>query len=157
MRIVKNDYRGDRVWEYQGELIKRTSRMYLLRAYFNRSDLLFNGVLLRNGDEFLELYPLEKWFNIYEINDKESGVIKGWYCNISRAARITGDILEYDDLALDLLVYPDGNMLVLDQDEFSELRIPQGEVDRALQALEELKSIFSHVNAFDIRKFADML
>ena len=81
MRIIKNDHSGKQVWEYDGKVIEKTSTALLVEAYFNRSDLLFNGVLLRDGDRFLELYLNGRWFNIYEIHDKDSNAIKAWYCN----------------------------------------------------------------------------
>ena len=43
-----------------------------------------------------------------------------------------------DDLALDLLVYPDGNWLILDEDEFVELEISQEDIRSARDALDEL-------------------
>jgi len=51
-------------------------------------------------------------------------------------------ILSYTDLALDLLIYPDGRQLVLDEDEFLLLPLtPQVQV-QALLALEALQQVF---------------
>ena len=156
MQIIKNDHSGENVWEYAGRVIERTHSAILFEAHFNRTDLLFNGVILREGDRFLELYPFGMWFNIFEIHDKDDDAIKVWYCNVTRPAQITEDQISYDDLALDLLVYPDRKMLVLDEDEFSNLTLTQSETLQARAGLEQLRSIFSQPEAFqmsDYKKF----
>jgi protein associated with RNAse G/E len=55
---------------------------------------------------------------------------------------VRGDILEYIDLALDLLVFPDGSQRVLDEDEFNALDIPAEFRSAALQGMAELRSVF---------------
>ena len=157
MRIIKNDYLGNSVWEYDGKVIEQSASAFLLEAHFNRSDLMFNGVFLREGDRFLELYPLEKWFNIFEIHDKDNEEIKGWYCNITRPARYDAEKISYDDLALDLLVYPDRKMLVLDEDEFRSLSLDPIETLNAKKGLEQLKEIFSRPEAVIMRDFKQFI
>jgi protein associated with RNAse G/E len=157
MRIIKNDHLGNPVWEYDSEIIEKTSSALLLEANFNRSDLMFNGVLLREGDRFLELYLAGKWFNIYEIHDKDDDKIKGWYCNITRPARIAEEKISYDDLALDLLVYPDRKILILDEDEFRSLSLDPADILNARKGLGELKEIFSHPQAFLMRNYKQFL
>jgi hypothetical protein len=41
-------------------------------------------MLLKQRDRFLELYLFDRYFNIYEIYDRDTGILKGWYCNITR-------------------------------------------------------------------------
>ena len=153
MRIIKNDHLGNSVWEYDGKVIEQSASAFLIEAHFNRSDLMFNGIFLREGDRFLELYPLEKWFNIFELHDKDNDEIKGWYCNITRPARYDAEKISYDDLALDLLVYPDRKMLVLDEDEFRSLSLNQIETLNAKTGLEQLKEIFLRPEAFRMRNY----
>jgi len=66
---------------------------------------------------------------------------------------VNDGIVAYRDLALDLLVYPDGSQLILDEDEFAVLQVPDEEKAKALAALEELKIIFSKPDSFLIRNF----
>lgn len=157
MKIVKNDHTGRQVWEYEGKCVLNTPQALLFEARFNRSDLNFQGVLLREGDLFLELYPLGKWFNIYEIHDRDSNQIKAWYCNVTRPAVVNGDVIAYDDLALDLFAYPDGSFRVLDEDEFEELDIPVADRDAALKGLRELEDIFSSPQPFSMQRFQDFI
>ena len=153
MRIIKNDHLGNSVWEYDGKIIEQTASAFLLEANFNRSDLMFNGIFLREGDRFLELYPIGKWFNLFEIHDKDNDEIKGWYCNVTRPVRFNDEKISYDDLALDLLVYPDRKILVLDEDEFRSLSLDPIETSNAKKGLGQLKEMFSRPEAFLLRNY----
>ena len=51
-------------------------------------------------------------------------------------------MLSYIDLSLDLLVFPDGRQVVLDEDEFAELEIEDEVRNQARLALQELQAIF---------------
>lgn len=150
--IIKNDHLGREVWRYPATLIDRSVRGVLFDASFNHADLDFNGLLLKQGDRFLELYPFDKYFNIYEIYDRDSGLRKAWYCNVTRPIRIMDACISYDDLALDLLVFPDGRQLVLDEDEFAELNLDDGLKEKALKGLGELRRIFRDLAPFDVHK-----
>ena len=110
--IVKNNQIEEEVWRYPGEVIQQTSKGLVAEAYFNRSDLEFNGMVLKENDRFLELYLIDKWFNIYEIFDRDTEKLKAWYCNITRPAQLVTDSIRADDLALDLWVAMDGSWLL---------------------------------------------
>jgi predicted RNA-binding protein associated with RNAse of E/G family len=157
MKIVKNDHTGKQVWEYEGECVAHTEHALLFEARFNRSDMHFNGVLLREGDRFLELYPLGKWFNIYEIHDRDSDAVKAWYCNVTRPVVIKDDMIAYDDLALDLFAYPDGTFRILDEDEFSQIVISEQDRVGALSGLRELEAVFSGDRKFSMDCYQDFI
>jgi len=157
MKIVKNDHTGQPVWEYEGQCLVDTPRALLYEARFNRSYLIFEGVYLRKGDRFLELFPRGRWFNIFEIHDKDSDQIKAWYCNVTRPAVVDGDVISYDDLALDVLAYPDDRYRVLDRDEFELLEIPTLDQKAALQGLKELEEIFSAPEPFLMVRFENFI
>jgi predicted RNA-binding protein associated with RNAse of E/G family len=112
-------------------------------------------LVLKKGDRFLEYYFDDRWFNIFQIHDRISGRIKGWYCNIGYPAEFQPDSISYRDLALDLLVYPDGRQTVLDQDEFAELPLRADVVTHAIVGLEELQILFRKMENHNIKP-ADM-
>ena len=157
MRIIKNDHSGKKVWEYDGNIIEKTPKALLIEAYFNRSDLLFNGVLLREGDRFLELYVPGRWFNIYEIHDKDNDAIKGWYCNITRPVKIEKGKLSYDDLALDMFIYPDRTIKVLDEDEFTSLSLETADIQNSRRGLEQLQELFSRPRSFPMQDYKEFI
>ncbi|NTW08390.1 MAG: DUF402 domain-containing protein [Anaerolineaceae bacterium] len=141
--VVKLDPRNIERWRYEGNVICHSSQGILLEAYFNRpDDLPFHGINIRTGDRFIEMYFTDHWYNIFEIYDKDSDELKAWYCNITRLIKIEGTMLSYVDLALDLLVYPDGSMLELDEDEFLALDLDPAEQRQARNAFADLKDRF---------------
>lgn len=150
--IVKNNHLGEEVWRYPGLLLARSARGFLFEARFNRDDLDFNGLLLKHNDRFLELYLLDKYFNIYQIYDRDDGRLKGWYCNVTKPVIVEDGFIRYDDLALDLLVFPDGRQLVLDEDEFTELDLPSELQGNARAGLRELQSLFTANPQLDVRQ-----
>ncbi len=148
--IIKNNHKGKEVWRYAGKIFSETPKGIIAEAYFNRSDLEFNGIILKEGDRFMELYLFGKWYNIYEIYDRDDEHLKAWYCNITRPVRIADQEIYYDDLALDLLVFPDRRQLALDEDEFMALDIKNADQQNARSALKELQDLFSQIKKVNI-------
>jgi protein associated with RNAse G/E len=137
--VIKMNPAREETWRYTGQVVERSERSVLLQALFNREDTPFHEIVLKRNDEFLEIYYSDRWYNIYEIYDRDDGRVKGWYCNVSQPAEFAQGVIRFVDLALDLLVYPDGRQLVLDEDEFASLSLSEDMRDKARQALDELK------------------
>ena len=139
--IIKLSTQRQETWRYQGRILSQDADSMLIEAFFNRDDLPFHGITLRENDRFIERYYTNRWYNIFEIHDRDDDRVKAWYCNVTTPAEIEPGRISYVDLALDLLVYPDGSYLVLDEDEFSELDLdPQHRLNahQALTALVDL-------------------
>ena len=117
--VIKLNPAGQETWRYTGHVLQRQDGQVTLEALFNREDIPFHGILLGKGDRFVETYYADHWYNIFEIHDRADDRLKGWYCNVTKPAELSPDEVCYVDLALDLLVYPDGSYLILDEDEFS--------------------------------------
>ena len=141
--VIKRDAAGQEVWRYSGRLLHQDERSLVLEARFDKEDVFFKGMLLGKGDRFVETYYTDRWFNIFEIHAREDDHLRGWYCNVSCPAVIVGETIAWNDLALDLLVFPDGRQYVLDEDEFSQLELSSEQRQRALNALAELQTRFS--------------
>lgn len=138
--VIKQNLERKEVWRYSGKVLEQTSDSILLEAFFNRPDKPFHGILLAQGDRFIEKYYSNRWYNIFEIHDHKTDVLKGWYCNVTYPAIFDNGFVYYVDLALDLLVYPDGRQLVLDEDEFADLHLNDDDTRLAREALMELQS-----------------
>ena len=141
--VHKLDSNGRETWRYQGKVLQHSADRLVLEAFFDREDRLFHGMPLCKGDRFIETYYTGQWYNIFEIHGRGDDQLRGWYCNIAKPAVIRGDGLSYVDLALDLLVFPDGRQLILDEDEFCALRLTEEERWSALAALAELRGQFA--------------
>ncbi len=137
--VHKLNEQGVEVFRYSGTLVDEQGTSLTLEARFERSDVQFFELTFREGDRFIETYYSDRWFNIFEIHDADDDHLKGWYCNITRPARIEQGHIYAEDLALDLLVTPDGRVCTLDEDEFEEIDLSESDRKNALSALEELK------------------
>ncbi len=137
--VHKLNEQGVEVFCYSGILVGDQGTSLTLEARFERADVQFFEVTFQEGDRFVETYYSDRWFNIFEIHDADDDHLKGWYCNITRPARFEQGHIYAEDLALDLLVYPDGRLRVLDEAEFEEQELSVSDRANALSALEELK------------------
>ena len=142
--VLKCNLDGEVTWHYEGRVLKRETNCIVLEAFFNREDLPFMDVVLKHGDRFVETFCSDRWYNVFEIYDRDDGKIKGWYCNIGYPAVFEKRTVSYIDLALDLWVAADGTQTVLDEDEFLELSMDVMTRAQAVAALEELKQKFAN-------------
>ncbi len=146
VKVQKKNLAGQVVYDYEGVLLSRDETSLKLEALFDRADMPFMDVVFKMGDRFVEYYYVDRWYNIFVIHDRADERIKGWYCNVGKPAVIEDGVVSYVDLALDLWVSADGRQTVLDEDEFKELDLSEELRVKALQGLEELKSLFDNNN-----------
>jgi protein associated with RNAse G/E len=137
--IIKRDYHSEEVLRYQGEILQHNTSQCVVSAIFQGTTRDLGYVILKTGDIFIEWFYTQRWYNIFRIEDVTSGQLKGWYCNFTRPAEITSTTIAADDLALDLFVQPNGETLLLDEDEYQTLTLPQNEKDAVREALIELR------------------
>ncbi len=140
--VIKKDYEGAETVRYDGVVLERSPEFVRLEAYFNRDDRPLGKVILKRNDRFIETYYTRRWYNVFEIYDRDDGALKAWYCNVGYPAEMEDGSLSYRDLALDLLVYPDGSQAILDRDEFERLQLDPQVRKQALSALDELQEMF---------------
>ena len=138
--IRKLDHAGRQVTAYPGQVLRRKGHAIVLRTGWDRAPLDLGFVVLEPGDRWTEYFYADQWYNIFEICASD-GRLKGWYCNVTRPARISAGEVTADDLALDLWVAPDGEMRVLDEDEFAALPLTSTERRAARRALAELEAM----------------
>ncbi|HUT17717.1 MAG TPA: DUF402 domain-containing protein [Anaerolineae bacterium] len=147
--IRKLDHAGNQVFAYPGQVLRRKDRTIVLRTGWDRASLDLGFVVLEPGDRWSEYFYADRWYNIFEIHASD-GCLKGWYCNVTRPARISDEQVLAEDLALDLWVAPDGEPRVLDEDEFAALSLRPAEREAARQALAELQGMVAQrVAPFD--------
>jgi predicted RNA-binding protein associated with RNAse of E/G family len=140
--VSKRNEHNLETWRYKAWLLENKDGRIVLEARFDREDNDLHGMLLAKGDRFIETYYTNRWYNTFEIHAREDDQLRGWYCNIGKPAEFDGQVLSYVDLALDLLVFPDGRQVILDEDEFSDLEIAEQVRQQALNALADLRYYF---------------
>ena len=146
IEVQKKNLAGEITWKYDGRVLHRDDNSITLEAYFNRPDTPFMDIVLKENDRFVETFYNNHWYNIFEIHDRDTGKLKGWYCNVSFPAVFADSIVSYVDLALDLWVSKNGEQTVLDEDEFEELSLNDELRANALNGLEELTLLFNTKN-----------
>ncbi|MEU8865591.1 DUF402 domain-containing protein [Streptomyces umbrinus] len=128
---------------YPAELLHDDGTHVTVRAAWAGAGVRdFGFVRFEPGDVFTEHYWRDRWYAVKEVRDPE-GVLKGWYCDITRPASVSGGELVVEDLDLDLWRSADGTaVLRLDEDEFAESGLettdPQAAA-AARSALDELE------------------
>ncbi|MFD6419951.1 DUF402 domain-containing protein [Streptomyces sp. NPDC060194] len=104
----------------------------------------FGFVRFERGDVFTETFWRDRWYAVKEVRSAD-GVLKGWYCDVTRPAVRTGGELVVEDLDLDLWVSADGSLVLrLDEDEFAASGLAERDPEAARQAgsaLDELEHL----------------
>ena len=75
--------------------------------------------ILRSGYKWLELYPIDEKYAITALCDEECNVIE-WYFDMIKEFGIENDMPYMIDLYLDLVITPQGDIYILDEDELKE-------------------------------------
>lgn len=139
--VVKRDWQGREVLRWTGRALHIDADEILVEARFARPTLRLPYLTLAQGDRMLEHYYTRRWYNVFEIYAGESSQLKGWYCNIARPVRMHGGLIESEDLALDLFVSPEGNTLLLDEEEFAGLALSHDDRAQAAAGLADLQAL----------------
>ena len=148
--IIKLDYTGRELFTYSGTLEYSDQDTVIARCRWDRLPPLTVGLLrFETGDVFLEYYYRRYWFNIDKVFSAQ-GTLKGWYCNVAETMEMSTKLVRWRDLALDLVMLPDGRQSALDEDEFAVLPLDIAQRTRALAAWDELRAwVFQRKAPFD--------
>lgn len=146
--VTKLNEKGIETWSYEGRELLRIDDIVMIEALFNREDTPFLGIVIKHHDRFIEAFFKDRWYNIFEIHDRDDDRLKGWYCDICKPAKISDHRISYIDLSLDLWVFPDGRQVIVDEEEFNGLDIDETTREQALNSLDDLtKNFFAIVES----------
>jgi hypothetical protein len=131
---------------YCAGVIRATPEYALVLARWDRPRLDLGYVTFETGDVFFEHFYADRWYNVFELRSA-TGVLKGWYCNVTRPAIIDIETIISEDLDLDLFVSAGRDRLLrLDVEEFEARGLAQRDPQvyaAAFAALEELERLAS--------------
>ena len=127
---------------YPAELLADDGTRVVVRAPWSGDGVRdFGFVRFEPGDVFTEYYWRDRWYAVKEVRDAE-GRLKGWYCDITRPATLSGAELTVEDLDLDLWRSADGtDVLRLDEDEFAESGLARTDPEAAAAAMTALDEL----------------
>ncbi|WBL30904.1 DUF402 domain-containing protein [Bacillus safensis] len=107
------------------------------------------ALTIPKGSYTTAYYWKDRPYNIYFWRD-DQGKELGSYFNIVGDTQFNGQLVMFEDLIIDLLVLPNGDVFVLDEDELPEslADFEHGTVRRALESVTaSLESILNQVRA----------
>lgn len=111
----KYDGRVRRSWT--GGIVSLSQELIILVGRFDQdvehSDLGF----IAKGTVSFEHFWFDRWYNIFRFHEPD-GTLKAWYCNVAMPAMFDGAVLDFVDLDIDVVIWPDMHYDVLDRDDF---------------------------------------
>lgn len=142
-RITINSRKFDgsirRSW--QCDLVEQNGPLYIFRGVFEQKVLHPDLGTIRRGTISYEYYWLDRWFNIFRFHEPD-GQLRNFYCNISMPPAFENAVLDYIDLDIDVLIWPDWKYEILDLAEYEsnarDFEYPDDVRFRVKAALEEL-------------------
>ena len=99
------------------ELIERNNPLLVFVGTFDRDVGHDELGLIRKGTISYEYYWLDRWYNIFRFHESD-GTLRNYYCNINMPPTFVGGELNYIDLDIDIVVWPDMSYRILDREEF---------------------------------------
>ena len=100
--------------------------------------------IIEAGTVSHERFYFNRWYN-YFVFEQPPGTLRNYYINICMPPEIVDQTIDYVDLDIDLIVWPDGRWQTLDLEEFEANRLafgyPVDVTDRALATLAELEDV----------------
>lgn len=113
----KFDDRIHRSW--QARLLEETEEFYLLVGEFDSEVKHSKLGVIGRGTVSYEYYWKNEWYNVFRFHEP-NGELRNFYCNINRPPQLADNILDYIDLEIDILVWRDFSLEILDLDEYEE-------------------------------------
>lgn len=75
--------------------------------------------VIRRGTISYEYYWTDRWYNIFRFHEPDGG-LRNFYCNVNMPPIFSNGVLDYVDLEIDILVWSDFRIEILDTDEFEQ-------------------------------------
>ncbi len=129
---------------WTARLVETKGALLIFAGLFDRDVDHPDLGLINSGTVSWEYYWLDRWYSIFRFHDPD-GRLRNYYCNINMPPVFTGIALEYVDLDIDVVVWPDLSYKVLDLDEFEAnaaiFEYPEKVQSRASAALDEVVAL----------------
>lgn len=112
-------------------------------------------VVCDRGIQWLTILPADDWYCITAMLDDERNILL-WYIDMIAAQGVDTDGVPYfDDLYLDLVVFPDGSVMVDDMDELEQALAEQDITQEQFKLAEETSIRLKNGLLKDITSFIE--
>lgn len=113
----KFDGRVHRSWKCS--LIERRDSLLVFVGTFEKEINHPELGVINRGTTSYEYYWLNRWFNIFRFHEP-NGDLRNFYCNVNMPPTFLDNVLDYIDLDIDIVIWKDFSLKVLDCNEFEE-------------------------------------
>lgn len=107
-----------------------------------------------------EKFYFDRWYN-YFVFENKAGILRNYYINICLPPEIGYRTIDYVDLDIDIVLWPNGEISTLDMDEFESNAVKFGYPDEiregALKTMETLQEILNDRYPRSLRPAIDRL
>ncbi len=110
---------------WQCELIERCDPLLVFVGTFDRDVAHGELGLIKKDTVSYEYYWLDRWYNIFRFHEAD-GTLRNYYCNINMPPVFASGVLNYVDLDIDIVVWPDKSWQILDREEFESNAVTFG-------------------------------
>lgn len=133
--INSRKYDGHIRRSWKGGLIHSNKDLLILVGTFSE-DIDHNDLgHIKKGTVSFEHFWFDRWYNIFRFHAPE-GTLKAHYANITMPPTFAEDVIDYVDLDIDVVVWPDGRVEVLDRDDFEKNKVKYGYTGDVIQNAE---------------------
>ena len=130
----KYDGRVRRSWT--GGLVSQSEELLVLVGRFD-SDVEHTDLgLIKKGTVSFEHFWPCRWYNIFRFHEPD-GSLKAYYCNVAMPPVVENRVIDFVDLDIDVVVWPDMKYDVLDRDDFERNSVKYGYPDDIRDKVEE--------------------
>lgn len=117
VRVNSRKFDGTIARSWDCELISAAGSEIILLGQFVH-DVSHEALgVIPAGTSSREYFDTERWFSIFRFQTPGGG-LRNYYFNINLPPEFDGNTLDLVDLDLDLLLWPDGRIELLDEAEF---------------------------------------
>jgi len=139
--VIARRFDGSVKRTWQCELISRETDRIKMVGVFDKTVEHADLGIIPAGTVSEEYYYFDRWYNIFRFSTPDGSLISR-YCNINMPPTYVNSVLEYVDLDLDVVLWPDGKIDILDREEFEANKIsygyPRHVIDSAEAALNNI-------------------
>lgn len=110
---------------------------------------------IRAGTVSYEYYWLDRWYSIFRFHEP-SGSFRNFYCNLNMPPSFSDGVLDYVDLDIDVVVWPDLSYKVLDRDDYEGNAVRFGYSEEVKEKVEDtLKELLELVETRKLPNLPD--
>jgi protein associated with RNAse G/E len=141
IHVVSTKYDGSPHWDFDSFFVLEEGPLVVTLNFAGQELMTWNGPWTTPFDTRNHFW-CDRWYNVMRCDLPRGGGLDSWYCNVTTPAQYDGETVRYVDLDLDVHVFADGRIEVLDEDEFLEnsrrMGYPPDVIEQARSALDDL-------------------